>query len=388
MSEYELQIKQVVDYPRCRIYRQFIQSLINDSNLRTSGGSGLFYYTVLCSYANFRTSYRRIDGISYTVYPGEWICSVKELCSWFRTRFHCQAIEILENLQNRHLISYLTLDRGKVIKYKIRDWKQHNTVLDYNCPCQKDTGFFFLPLVTATELISSGHCSETDIVLDLWLSAIYNDGQVQGSELGPVVYLRNGTGSPLVTYSELGKRWGISKTTAGRILKKLERLQYLSLMSFPGRTGSVIYLQGYLSTMFQISDVLIDKDEVAMTLNINISLPEEAPCEAPAAAERSISVSPELSCVSKTHIAQILQKLAEILAAQGISCFGCPKSIYKLYPLSDVCRERYCIHSKSVGGHRFGLAILCGTGKTVYTFELTLSPEPNNHFRRNLHEKE
>lgn len=388
MSEYELQIKQVVDYPRCRIYRQFIQSLINDSNLRTSGGSGLFYYTVLCSYANFRTSYRRIDGISYTVYPGEWICSVKELRSWFRTRFHCQAIEILENLQKRHLISYLTLDRGKVIKYKIRDWKQHNTVLDYNCPCQKDTGFFFLPLVTATELISSGHCSETDIVLDLWLSAIYNDGQVQGSELGPVVYLRNGTGSPLVTYSELGKRWGISKTTAGRILKKLERLQYLSLMSFPGRTGSVIYLQGYLSTMFQISDVLVDKDEVAMTLNINISLPEEAPCEAPAAAEHSISVSPELSCVSKTHIAQILQKLAEILAAQGISCFECPKSIYKLYPLSDVCREGYFIHPKPEGEHRFGLAVLCGTGKTVYTFELTLSPALNNHFRRNLHEKE
>ena len=237
MSEYELQIKQVVDYPRCRIYRQFIQSLMNDSNLRASGGSGLFYYTVLCSYANFRTSYRRLDGISYTVYPGEWICSVKELCSWFRTRFQHQAIEILEDLQKRHLISYLTLDRGRVIKYKIRDWKQHNTVLDYNCPCQKDTGFFFLPLVTATELVSSGRCSETDIVLDLWLSAIYNDGQVQGSELGPVVYLRNGTGSPLVTYTELGKRWGISKATAGRVLKKLERLQYLSLMTFPGRTG-------------------------------------------------------------------------------------------------------------------------------------------------------
>lgn len=388
MSEYELQIKQVVDYPRCRIYRQFIQSLMKDSDLRAGGGSGLFYYTVLCSYANFRTSYRRLDGISYTVYPGEWICSVKELCSWFRTRFQHQAIGILEDLQKRHLISYLTLDRGKVIKYKIRDWKQHNTVLDYNCPCQKDTGFFFLPFVIATELISSGRCSETDIVLDLWLSAIYNDRQVQGSELGPVVYLRNGTGAPLVTYSELGKRWGISKTTVGRVLKKLERLHYLSLMSFPGRTGSVVYLQGYLSTMFQISDVLIDKDEVAMTLNINISLPEEAPCEAPAAAEHNVSVSPELSCVSKAHIEQILQKLAEILAAQGISCFGCPKSIYKLYPLSDACGERYFIHTKSGEERRFGLAVLCGTGKAVYTFELTLSPAPNNHFGRELNEKE
>ena len=180
----------------------------------------------------------------------------------------------------------------------------------------------------------------------------------------------------------MGKRWGISKATAGRVLKKLERLQYLSLMTFPGRTGSVVYLQGYLSTMFQISDVLIDKDEVAMTLNINISLQEEAPCEAPAATKHSISVSPELSCVSKAHMEQILQKLAEILAAQGISCLGCPKSIYKLYPLSDACGERYFIHTKSGEEHRFGLSVQCGAGKTVYTFELTLSPKPNNHFRR------
>ena len=93
MSEYQLQIKQVVDYPRCRIYRQFVQSLITDQGIRTGGGSGLFYFTVLCSYANFRTSYRRIDGISYTVYPGEWICTVKELAGWFRTHFQHQALD-------------------------------------------------------------------------------------------------------------------------------------------------------------------------------------------------------------------------------------------------------------------------------------------------------
>ena len=116
MSEYQLQIKQVVDYPRCRIYRQFVQSLITDQSIRTGGGSGLFYFTVLCSYANFRTSYRRIDGISYTVYPGEWICTVKELTGWFRTHFQHQALDILDELQARNLISYLPLGRGKVVK--------------------------------------------------------------------------------------------------------------------------------------------------------------------------------------------------------------------------------------------------------------------------------
>lgn len=83
MIEYKHQIKQILDYPRCRIYRQIVHSLINDRSIRTSGGSGLFYYTVLCNYANFRTSYRRIDGISYTVYPGEWIVTVKELSQVF-----------------------------------------------------------------------------------------------------------------------------------------------------------------------------------------------------------------------------------------------------------------------------------------------------------------
>ena len=42
MSEYQLQIKQIVDYPRCRIYRQFIQSLMSDQSIRVGGGSGLF----------------------------------------------------------------------------------------------------------------------------------------------------------------------------------------------------------------------------------------------------------------------------------------------------------------------------------------------------------
>lgn len=375
MSEYQLQIKQIVDYPRCRIYRQFIQSLINDRSIRIGGGSGLFYFTVLCSYANFRTSYRRIDGISYTIYPGEWICTVKEVSTWFRTHFQRRAIDILDELQRRHLISYLTLDRGKVIKYKIRGWKNHNTVLDYNCPCQKDTGFFFMPVTTATELVSAGHCSEMDIVLDLWLSTVYNDEQVQGSEVGPVVYLRNGTGSPLVNYNELAIRWGISKATVGRILKKFVGMEYISLMTFPGRIGSVIYLKNYLSTMFQISDVLIDKEEVAMVLNIKISLPDEGGAvKNEAAVEHDIYVSDELSSVSKSYMEIILEKMAKVLDSQGISCFRCPKSKYKLFPLSNVCGEEYLLRAREVSEIHFGMMILCGNDTPVYTFELTLLP--------------
>ena len=197
---------------------------------------------------------------NYAVYPGEWICTVKELTAWFRTRFQRQAVSILNELQKRHLSSYLLLDRGKVVKYKIRDWKKHNTVLDYNCPCQKDTGFFFMTPVVATKLVSVGRCSEMDILLDLWMSAVYNDGQVQGSEIAPVVYFRTGTGSLLAAYSGMAVHWGISKVTIGHVLKKLADMDYISLMSFSGRTGSVIYLHSYLFVMFQISDALVDKE--------------------------------------------------------------------------------------------------------------------------------
>ena len=257
--DYQLEIKQTVDYPRCRIYREFIRTLMEDRNIRTNGSSYLFYYMTLCSYANFRSSYQRLDGISYLVGPGEWICRTSELSAWFRTRFQHQALSILDFLQEQNYITYTRLGRGHLIKFCITGWKKHNTALDYNYPCLKDVGFFFFPVAAVHELISMGRCSEMDIILDLWVHAIYNDSQVQGSELGPVVYFRNCTGNPLTSCSDLSLRWGISKATASRILNKLQEKEYLSLVSFTGRHGSVIYLCSYLSTMFNISDVMIDK---------------------------------------------------------------------------------------------------------------------------------
>lgn len=204
-----------------------------------------------------------------------------------------------------------------------------------------------MPLSIATELVSTGKCSEMDCLLDLWLNTIYNDEQVKGSEIGPVVYMRNGTGNPLLGYSELAERWGISKATVGRFLKRMENTGYLSLMSFPGTHGSVIYLQSYLSTMFQISDVMIDKEEVAMILNIKINLPEnENETAILDESEAQASVSKECGCVSKLWMNLIMAKVLEVLAAQGFSCFGCSKSTYKLYPLSADCRETI-IHSPS-----------------------------------------
>lgn len=43
MSEYQLELKQIVDYPRCRIYRQFIGLLMKDKSIRVGGTSGLYH---------------------------------------------------------------------------------------------------------------------------------------------------------------------------------------------------------------------------------------------------------------------------------------------------------------------------------------------------------
>ena len=372
MSEYKVEIKQLVDFPRCRIYRQFIQQLIGETDIRVGSKAGLFHYTVLCCYANFRTSYKRIDGISYTIYPGQWMCRLSELTEWFRLRFQYQALAILQDLQDRNLITFSVLGRGKLVKFRISHWHRHNRVLDYNAPCQKDTGFFFLPIATAAELISQTRCSEMDALLDLWINTVYNDQKVQGSESGPVVYFRNCTGSPLVSYSELGQRWGVSKATAGRYLQKLQALECIEVLSFPGTHGTAIYLHRFLSTMFEISDVLVDKDEVAMALNIRVDLPETDPQGEELPTE--VTVSKCLCGVSKTHITEILRKVAKVLAAQGFSCCACPQIQYKLLPLSSDCKEPIIVPGTIDGGGsaRFLLSMICRDSREVFRFEVRL----------------
>ena len=334
-------------------------------NIRVSETSGLFYYTVLCCYANFRTSYKRIEGISYTIRPGKWLCRVSELSEWFRTRFQHQAISILKELQNRHLIKYILLGRGKLVKFQINGWSNSNRVLDYNAPCQKESGFFFLSIATANELVGYGRCSEMDALMDLWVNTVYNDIQVQGSEAGPVVYMRNGTDNPLVGYAELAERWGISKATAGRYMRKLQEHDYVSMVPFPGTYGTVIYLQNYLSTMFQISDVLIDKDEVAMALEIPVSCPNSA---------METSESDNKNSGSESHIEIIIQNVSKLLSAQGFPCFSCPKIEYKLLPLSADCRNVILSTGKieNQADQHFELIISCKGSSEIFRFDIWL----------------
>ena len=251
----------------------------------------------------------------------------------------------------------------------------NNTSLEYNYPCQKDVGFFFFPVSVVHELVSMGKCSEMDIILDMWIHAIYNDPQVQGSDVGPVVYFRDHTGRPLITCRELALRWGLSKSSISRLLKKLESHEYLTVVSFTGTHGSVLYLQGYLSTMFSISDVMVDKEEVSLTFQLPVTLDDEASrCLSEADIGKSLAdilpeteqiyVSDNTDSVPETHILKIIQKSAKVLAAQGVFCCECSKSKYKLYRLSACRRDIY----------RYSLQIGCSESNIVYHFELSIQP--------------
>ena len=141
--DYQLELKQIVDFPRCRIYREFIQTLIKDRNIRTNGSSCLFYFLILCSYANYSSSYRNIEHLTYTVAPGEWICTLKELQHQFRFRFQHQVLSVLDTLAEQNFLTYTLHEKNRIIRYKVVDWPKDNTALSYNFPCKKDIGFFF-----------------------------------------------------------------------------------------------------------------------------------------------------------------------------------------------------------------------------------------------------
>lgn len=68
--------------------------------------------------------------------------------------------------------------------------------------------------------------------------------------------------------------------------------------------------------------------------------------------------------VSKNDILIMVEKVAQILATQGIPCCECPKTQYKLYPLSD-CKEPKVSYT---------MEICCSGRDPAYRFELTISP--------------
>jgi hypothetical protein len=322
---------------------------------------------ILCSYANFRFCRRRIDGKTHLIGPGEWICSLREIAGWFRKRRLCDAEAILATLAKLGFIKYKFLPGTKMVSYEILNWDKFNTVLEYECRSYKDCGFFFFPICYADILLEGNICSELDAVMDLWLNTIYMDERVKGSDLGPVVYFRNASGCPLTSCNRIAVRWGASKAKACRMIGKLEELGYISTLRFSGGQGSVIYLNSYLSTMFSITDIPVDKDEVAFTLKLRIRV--EANVTENQAADTEAVVSKSEIAVSKEHLPVIMEHILQTLSQCGFHCCSCTKKHAKLYILSACDGYRLEIRCKAKkrprsqkGVYRFSVRIQGNSG--------------------------
>ena len=125
------------------------------------------------------------------------------------------------------------------------------------------------------------------------------------------------------------------------------------------------------AVMFNISDVMIDKEEIAMKMQLPIHVPEEITIEDSASVSVSetvtdsqITVTKNDSCVPDSHMKFIVQKVAELLDSQGIPCCHCSKTRYILSPLS-ACKDIF---------NTFTLNIICPYGNAAYRFELSVSP--------------
>lgn len=365
---YSLEVKQLVRFPYCRIYRSFANSIVRDPQIRKHGGALLFYFVALFTLANYRRSYRTLDGERYSIKAGEWIARRSELCERLCLRRYGQVAAVLHHLEELHCLSYTEYPRQKLVRFRILCWQQSNTTLDYSAPCQKDLGFIFFPVSLIEPLIGAGRCSEADMLLDLWMNAVFNDTDVVGSEVCPLVYFRNEDRLPLLNYAMLARRWRVSKATVYRTIKKLEQRDMLLSFSFPGTAGSVICLRSYLSTMFCVADPHPDKAELALHLRIDLPQPpEELPGNVVTGTLASVSESVAEGCgsVSNPNIRRILDNVRKGMYASGFSCSACPHALYRLSCLSG-CED---------GTYRYDLAISCGDAGPRYLFNLTLRRE-------------
>lgn len=349
MPNYQLEIKQKEIFPRCRIGREVLQSVKEDRGIHISGCPGLFLYSVLCSYASPCQMILRKGGISYTIQPGEFLCSVKELTGFLRLHTRNQTIENLWVMQNRGLIQYTMLDRGTLVKFKILAWERSNLLCRADCPNRAENGFFFLPATTVVELVSSVKCSEADILLDLLFSAVHQDDRVKGSYSGPVFYIRSDTSSPLVTSKVLAQRWGLSNRAVGRVLEKLENMGFISIRGYLGGPGAAIYLDNELRTVFEQSDIMLDKADLPLSMNVKLFI--------------SANEAPGLGDT-------MAEKVMQLLAMQGLSCANCRHCTHKLYPLTG--KEKAGVGQGPCIGFR--MEVLCGWNNPIFNFDLHVYP--------------
>ena len=74
----QLSAKQLVRFPYCRIYRRFLNGIVENPRVRKQGHALLFRYAVLFSLANFRPALRTVYGVRGSEYRAQFGSDWKE----------------------------------------------------------------------------------------------------------------------------------------------------------------------------------------------------------------------------------------------------------------------------------------------------------------------
>lgn len=139
---YKLELKQIVEFPRCRIYRDFIQTLITTKSIRTTGA--LFFLLsgimLLCKLPHILPP----DGTHYLYHWSRRVDLHSHRSSGMVSLpFPTSSVVHPSIFEEQNYITYSLLGKNRLVKFKISDWPKDNTVLEYNYPCKKIQGFSF-----------------------------------------------------------------------------------------------------------------------------------------------------------------------------------------------------------------------------------------------------
>ena len=111
--------------------------------------------------------------------------------------------------------------------------------------------------------------------------------------------------------------------------------------------------------------LLVDKEEVAMSLNIKMTTVKSAGTEQ---IEDHACGSEQEIIVSKPDLDAMALKVLQVLALQGVACSQCHHCTYKLYPLSGDCLG--VVDGDILQYRKFHMDVFCG-GTLAYAFELS-----------------
>lgn len=262
------------------IYRDFLDELLNEYHLSTTGDSLLYFYLKLYSMCSLGKKRTKTDKFPY-VYGGECVKNTKELLAELGLRTMGQVIKILDKLSESGLVHYAMAhlhggpSNARFFKITVVDAKKQAEELEkklggkkkiYGCPKH---GYFIANRDILRKLMPDGvRLSEMDSFLYLWIHTVYNDEWALCSDRIPVSLPDETGGIPLCSSAILGRAFHCSGSNANKLVHKFENLGLVRTYRF-GNTAFIISPTAFMKWMFGTEDIRCDIMDLYNDLSVN-----------------------------------------------------------------------------------------------------------------------